>query len=102
VVAADLGYAALIGLGAMKLTQIYKEIVGRWGLHQLAWWKSAVNLVICLGLVFLISTSAANRILIALAAAGISALLHALDTVLRSRRDELVANVLTRTRVQRR
>lgn len=98
----DLGYAVLIGLGAMKLTQIYKEIVARLGLHQVAWIKSIVSMAVCTGLAFLILHLAVEtRALIALAAAGIAALSHAIDTVLRSHRDELVANVLTRSRARR-
>jgi hypothetical protein len=101
--ATDLGYVILIGFGSMKLTQLYKEVARRIGLHQLAWWKSMVNLVCCAVLVVLIvNRSVSTRFLIGLAAAGLAALLHGLDTVLRSYRDELISEVMSRTNTTRR
>ena len=39
----DLGYALLIGFGATRLTELWKEVALRWGiLRQAAWWKAVV------------------------------------------------------------
>lgn len=101
--ASDLGYVLLIGFGSMKLTEFYKEITRRMGLHQLGWWKSLVNLC-CVALLSLLIAhrDLRTRVLIALAAAGLAALLHALDTVLRSHRDEMVTVVMDKARLRRR
>ena len=93
--AADIGYAFLIGFGATRLTELWKEVMVRMGLHQMAWWKSFVNLLCCATLVLLVQNRAAStRILIALGASGIALLIHASDTVLRHYRDELISEVL--------
>jgi hypothetical protein len=99
----NLGYVLLIGFGSMKLTEFYKEITRRMGLHQPGWWKSFVNLC-CVAVLSLliIHRDLRTRVLIALAAAGLAALLHALDTVLRSHRDEMVTIVMDKTRSRRR
>lgn len=95
----DIGYVFLIGFGATRLTELYKEICNRLGLHQLAWWKAAVNLLCCATLVLLVTNrSGSTRVLIALAASGVGMLIHALDTVLRHHRDDLVAEVLGKAR----
>lgn len=89
---ADLGYMVLIALGSMKVTELYKEFTRRIGFHQIAWWKSVFNLACCAVLTLLIvGGGIRTKALIALGAAGLSALLHALDTVLRSHRDDMVA-----------
>ena len=66
--ATDLGYALLIGLASMKLTQFYKEIARRLGLlNQWPWWKSAMSLVTCALLVLLVpDMSVRVRVLTAL------------------------------------
>jgi hypothetical protein len=100
--AADLGYVLLIGLGSMKLTELYKEVTRRIGLHQAGWWKSAISLSCAAVLTLLVShRDLGTKVLITVAACGVAALLHALDTVLRSHRDEMVAMVLDRNRVRR-
>jgi hypothetical protein len=97
-----LGYVLIIGLGSMKLTQLYKEVASRVGLHQVAWMKSFVNLVVCAVLVLLIPHySATTRTFVALGAAGMAALAHAVDTVLRSHRDDMVSAVMTRSQSRR-
>lgn len=94
---ADIGYAFLIGFGATRLTELWKEVAIRLGLHQIAWWKSFINLLCCASLVLLVQDRAAStRILIALGASGLSMLFHAVDTVLRHYRDEIVSEVLGR------
>jgi hypothetical protein len=99
----DLGYVVLIGFGSMRLTEVYKEVTRRIGLHQVAWWKSFVNLCCCAVLTLLVlHRSVDTRVLIAVAASGLAALLHALDTVLRSHRDNNIAEVIDRTRPRRR
>jgi len=99
----DLAYVVLIGLGSMKLTEFYKEITRRIGLHQAGWWKSLVNLCWVVLLSLLIAhRDLHTRVLIALAASGLAALLHAIDTVLRSHRDEMVAIVMDKARARRR
>jgi len=96
-VVADIGYAFLIGFGATRLTELWKEVAIRLGLHQIAWWKSFINLLCCASLVLLVQDRAAStRILIALGASGLSMLFHAVDTVLRHYRDEIVSEVLGR------
>jgi hypothetical protein len=98
-VAVDLGYALLIGLGSTRLTELWKEIMIRIGLHQVAWWKAAINLVCCGLLVLLVVRhSWETRVLVALGASGIAMLAHAGDTVLRHHRDKLVSEVLGRGR----
>lgn len=94
----DLGYALLIGFAGMKLTQLYKEILHRLDLRQMAWWKSLVSLVICLilALVFIPHRDLGQQVLVGLAAAGLSALAHGLDTLARATRDDLVSQVLGR------
>jgi hypothetical protein len=100
---ADLGYVVIIALGAMKLTELYKELYRRFlGNRSVAWWKSVVNLAICGALtVLLVGHDVRTRALIAVAASGLSALLHALDTVLRSHRDDMVASVFNRQNARR-
>jgi hypothetical protein len=98
----NLGYVLIIGLGAMKLTEIYKEITRRLGLHQLAWWKSLINLACTVLLTLLVHRSVGTRVLIAVGAAGVAALAHGLDTVLRVHRDNMVSTVLEKSRVRRR
>jgi len=90
-----LAYVLIIGLGSYKLTEWYKEGTKRMGLQQPGWWKSLINLICC-GVLVLLAThrSVDSRVLIAIAASGVAALLHAVDTVLRSHRDEMVMQVL--------
>jgi len=99
----DLGYVLIIALGAMKLTELYKELYRRFlGNRQVAWWKSVVNLGCCAALTaLLVDHDIRTRVLIALAAAGLSALFHAIDTVLRSHRDDMVASVFNRSTARR-
>lgn len=98
-----LGYVVLLGLGSFRLTESYKEGTRRVGLQQPGWWKSFVNLCICAVLVLLaMHQTWQNRILIAAAASGFAALLHALDTFIRSQRDQSVSQVLERQRTRRR
>jgi hypothetical protein len=101
--ATDLGYVLLIGFGSMKLTEVYKEVTRRIGLYQVAWWKSFVNLCLCAALVLLVTHRDVQvKVLIAVAASGLAALLHALDTVLRSHRDNMITAVMDKTRNRRR
>jgi hypothetical protein len=96
---ADLGYALLIGFGATRLTELWKEIMVRLGLHQVAWFKAAVSLVICGLLALLVQhRSWQTKVLIAVGASGLALLIHALDTILRHHRDRIVAEVLQRGR----
>jgi len=98
-VGADLGYALLIGFGATRLTELWKEVALRVGLHQVAWWKAAVNLLCCALLsLLLVRHSWETRVLVAVGASGISLLVHAGDTVLRHQRDRIVSEVLGRGR----
>ena len=99
----DLGYVVIIALGAMKLTELYKELYRRFlGNRQIAWWKSIVNIGLCAALtVAIVGHDVRTKVLIALAASGLSALLHALDTVLRSHRDDMVASVFNRSTARR-
>ena len=101
--ATDLGYLALIGFASLRLTEFYKEITNRIGIHQPGWWKSMVNLCCVALLTLLVShRDAHTKVLIALGASGVAALLHAIDTVLRTHRDEMVAAAMERTRSRRR
>jgi hypothetical protein len=101
--AADIGYVFLIGFASVRLTELYKEITLRIGLHQPPWWKAAVNLLCCALLVLLVANrSGATRVLLVLAASGVAMLLHAGDTVLRHYRDEIVSEVLARRSTRRR
>jgi hypothetical protein len=87
----------LIGLGSFRLTESYKEGTRRIGLQQPGWWKSSVNLLCCAVLVLLAMHQATEtRVLIAVAASGLAALLHAVDTLIRSQRDQAVSQVLER------
>jgi hypothetical protein len=98
--AADLGYALLIGFGATRITELWKEVMIRVGiLRQQAWWKAGINLLLC-GLLSLLvmHRPAETRALIAVGASGISMLVHALDTTLRHHRDRIVSEVLGRGR----
>lgn len=96
--AVDLGYMVLVGFGSLRITQFYKEVARRIGLHQVAWWKSAVNVVACVLLTLLIPHHTAQmRILIALGGSGLAGILHALETVLRARRDDLITAVVAKT-----
>ena len=97
--AVDLGYALLIGFGATRLTELWKEVATRLGLYQAAWWKAGVNLVCCAVLVLLVrGRPVETRVLIAVGASGLAMLFHASDTVLRHYRDKVVSEVLGRTR----
>lgn len=99
----DLGYALLIGFGATRLTELWKEICIRIGLHQAPWWKAALNLLVCAALSLLVvHHSWEARVLIAVGASGVAMMLHAGDTVLRHQRDKTVAEVLVKTRERRR
>lgn len=94
---ADLGYALLIGFGSTRLTELWKEIAIRLGLHQVAWWKAAVNLVCCGVLTLLVMHRPwETRVLIGVGASGVALLIHALDTTLRHQRDRIVSEVLQR------
>lgn len=93
----------LIGLGSMKLTEFYKEVTRRIGLHQVGWWKSFINLGCVCALTFLlIHRDVRTKVLVALGAAGLAALLHACDTVLRSHRDQMITTVMERNKGRRR
>jgi hypothetical protein len=101
--ATDLGYLLLLGFGSYKLTELYKEILRRIGLHQVAWWKSFINLIVCAVLALLVThRSVEIRVLLAVGAAGVAALLHAVDTVLRSHRDDMISQVMEKSRYRRR
>jgi hypothetical protein len=95
-VGTDLGYALLIGFGATRLTELWKEVALRWGiLRQAAWWKAVVSIVVCAALVLLVQhRSWQTKVLIAAGASGIALLIHSLDTVLRHQRDKVVSEVL--------
>jgi hypothetical protein len=98
-VAVDLGYALLIAFASTRLTELWKEVAQRIGLHQVAWWKAAVNVVCCALLALLVQhRSWQTKILIALGASGLALLIHALDTTLRHQRDKIVSEVLGRGR----
>jgi hypothetical protein len=97
-VAVDLGYALLIGFGATRITELWKEVTLRLGLHQVAWWKAAINLLVCALLSLLVHRPAETTVLIAVGASGASMLFHAGDTVLRHHRDRIVSEVLGRGR----
>lgn len=93
--AADLGYALLIGFGATRITELWKEVMQRLGLHQVAWWKAGVNLLVCVLLTLLVMhRPVETRVLIALGASGVAMLIHAIDTFLRHHRDRIVKEVL--------
>ena len=97
--AVDLGYALLIGFGATRLTELWKEIAIRLGLHQVAWWKATINILVCTLLSLLVLHRPwQTKVLIAVGASGIALLVHALDTFLRHHRDKIVSEVLGRTR----
>lgn len=97
---ADLGFALLIGFGATRITELWKEVMIRLGiLRQVAWWKAGINLLVCALLTLLIMhRPAETRVLIAVGASGISMLVHAGDTLLRHQRDRIVSEVLGRGR----
>lgn|SRR6516165_2254860 len=96
----DLGYALLIGFGATRLTELWKEVMIRLGiLRQQAWWKAGISLVICALLALLVQHRPwQTKVLIAVGAAGVAMLIHALDTTLRHYRDKVVSEVLGRGR----
>ena len=98
--AVDLGFALLIGLGATRLTELWKEVMLRLGiLRQAAWWKASINLLICVLLSLLVLHRPwETRVLIAVGASGVSMLVHATDTTLRHHRDRVVSEVLQRGR----
>lgn len=99
----DLGYVLIIALGSMKITELYKEFMKRIGIHQIAWWKSVFSLGCCVVLTLLVvGRNVRTEVLITAAAWGLSALLHALDTVLRSHRDDMVASVFNKVPDRRR
>lgn len=98
-----LGWMLIIGLGSFKVTELYKEITSRIGLYQVAWWKSTISIVAAGILTLLVHQQGwQNRVLLALGAAGVAALAHAVDTLLRHHRDNVVAEVLTKGRPRRR
>jgi hypothetical protein len=98
-VAVDLGYALLIGFGASRLTELWKEVAMRLGLHQVAWWKAAINLAFCGVLALLLMHRVwETRVLVAVGASGLAMLIHALDTFLRHHRDKIVSEVLGKSR----
>jgi hypothetical protein len=99
----DLGYMVLIALGTMKLTELYKELYRRYlGNRQVAWWKSLVSLGFAAALTGVVPDRDIRvKLLIGAGAWGLSALLHALDTVLRSHRDSEVATVYNRQNARR-
>jgi len=96
----DLGFALLIGFGGFKLTQLWKELMTRYGWYQPAWWKSMLSLAICLSvsLAVIPHQSVGIRLVVGLGASGTAAVWHALDTLLRSERDKTVSEVLSRPR----
>lgn len=98
--AADLGYALLIGFGATRITELWKEVMLRVGiLRQPAWWKAALNLLLCaLGALLVMHRPTETKVLIAVGASGMSMLVHAGDTYLRHHRDKIVSEVLGRGR----
>jgi hypothetical protein len=100
---ADLGYMALIALGTMKLTELYKELYRRYlGNRQVGVWKSLISLGFAVALTLAVPDRDIRvKLLIAVGAWGLSALLHALDTVLRSHRDDMVASVYNRQNARR-
>jgi hypothetical protein len=93
----------LIALGTYKLTELYKELYRRYlGNRQVAWWKSIVSLCFAAVLTLLVvDRDVRTKVLIGAGAWGLSALLHALDTVLRSHRDDMVASVYNRQNARR-
>jgi hypothetical protein len=97
---ADLGFALLIGFGATRITELWKEVMIRVGiLRQHAWWKAGVNLLVCALLsLLLVRHSVDTRVLVAVGASGVSMIIHAVDTVLRHHRDKIVSEVLGRSR----
>lgn len=99
----DLGYVLLIGLGSMKIIELYKEVMIRvrvW--HQSAWWKSALTILVCAVFSFTLPSRPGRiEVLITLGSAGMAALAHAVDTALRHYRDELASQVLARNQVAR-
>jgi len=99
----DLGYALLIGFGATRITELWKEVMIRVGLHQVAWFKAAVNLVCCGLLTLLVMhRPTETKVLIGVGASGVAMLIHALDTALRHYRDRLATEVLERRGSRRR
>jgi hypothetical protein len=89
--------ALLIGLGTMKLVELYKEVTRRISLHQAVWFRSIVALPIAAALSFsLVGGSTHGHLLLTFSACGIAMLGHALDTALRALLDEHVSNVLGR------
>jgi len=97
-VAVDLGWAVLIGFGATRLTELWKEVMIRVGIiRQQAWWKAVLNLLVCGVLALLVTHhSWETRVLIAVGASGFSMLFHATDTLIRHQRDRIVSEVLGR------
>jgi hypothetical protein len=102
-VGVDLGYTLLIGLAATRLTELWKEVMIRLELHQVAWFKASVNLVCCGLLVLLVMhRPAETKVLIALGASGLSMVIHSVDTGIRHYRDRTVGEVLDRRTPRRR
>jgi hypothetical protein len=97
---ADLGFALLIGFGATRVTELWKEVMLRLGiLRQQAWWKAGINLLVCaLAVLLVLHRPVETKVLIAVGASGISMLVHAGDTLLRHQRDRIVSEVLGRGR----
>ena len=98
--AVDLGFALIIGFGATRVTELWKEVMLRLGiLRQQAWWKAGLNLLVCALLSLLVLHRPwETKVLIAVGASGVSMLVHATDTTLRHWRDRIVSEVLQRGR----
>jgi hypothetical protein len=98
-----LGDALLIGLGSMKLLELYKEIMNRIGWYQPMWCRSFLLLVCAMVLTFaLVGAPVRAHVLIGIGAAGVAMLLHAVDAVLRTYRDNVASEVLSRERTRNR
>lgn len=96
-------YALLLGLGATRLTELWKEVAARMGVYQAPWFKAALNIVICaVGGILVLHEHIRTEVLVIAGAAGISMLAHAVDTCLRHYRDRLATEVLEKSRARRR
>jgi Zn-dependent protease len=98
----DLAFGLLIGFGGFRLTQLWKEVMARYGWYQPAWWKTLLSLAICLTLAVTVipHRSMGIRLVVGLGASGLAAIWHAIDTLLRSYRDKTVTEVMSRNRVR--
>jgi hypothetical protein len=93
--------ALLIGLGTMKLIELYKEVMRRLGWHQAVWFRSFLVLPVAMVLSFTLTAGSTHvHLLLGAAAAGFAMLGHALDTVLRALRDDAVSTVMGRKRTR--